>query len=49
VKKLVDRVFGGNPVPLVSMFLEEQPLSTEQIAALRHLLDEQEQRKGGKS
>ena len=49
VKKLVDRVFGGNPVPLVSMFLEEQPLNTEQIAALRQLLDEQEQRKGGNS
>ena len=49
VKKLVDRVFGGNPIPLVSMFLEEQPLSTEQIAALRQLLDEQEERKGGQS
>lgn len=49
VRKVVDRVFGGNPVPLMSMFLEDQPLSTEQIAALRQLLDEQEQRTGGKS
>ena len=45
VKKLVDRVFGGNPVPLMSMFIEERPLNKEQIAALRQLLDEQEQRK----
>lgn len=43
VRNLVERVFGGNPVPLVSMFLEEQPLSPEQIAALRKLLDEHEQ------
>lgn len=46
VRSLVERVFGGNPVPLVSMFVEEQPLNRDQIAALRKLLDEQEQRKG---
>ena len=49
VRNLVGRVFGGNPVPLVSMFLEEQPLTGEQIAALRKLLDEQERRKGNGS
>ena len=48
VRKIVDRVFGGNPVPLVSMFVEEEPLTKEQIAALRQLLDEQERKERGK-
>lgn len=47
IRNLVERVFGGNPVPLVSMFVEDEPLTKEQIAALRHLLDEQEQRGRG--
>ncbi len=46
VRNLVERVFGGNPVPLVSMFLEEQPLSVEQLQALRKLLDDQEKKQG---
>jgi len=47
IRNLVDRVFGGNPVPLVSMFVEEEPLTREQITALRQLLDEQERRERG--
>lgn len=49
IRKLVERVFGGNPVPLVSMFVEEEPLTRDQIAALRQLLDEQERKERGKS
>lgn len=49
VRNLVERVFGGNPVPLVSMFLEEKPLSVEQLQALRDLLDEQERKQGEQS
>lgn len=49
VRNLVERVFGGNPVPLVSMFLEEQPLTLDQLQALRHLLDEQERKQGDAS
>ncbi|MBX3178342.1 MAG: BlaI/MecI/CopY family transcriptional regulator [Candidatus Hydrogenedentes bacterium] len=48
VKNLVNRVFGGNPVPLMSMFVEEEALTKEQITALRQLLDEQEKKKGGR-
>lgn len=47
VKSLVNRVFGGNPVPLVSMFVEDETLTKEQITALRQLLDEQERRERG--
>lgn len=49
VRNLVDRVFAGNPVPLVSMFLEEQPLTTEQLQALRGSLDDHEQKQGDAS
>lgn len=49
VRSVVERVFGGNPVPLVSMFLEEQPMSTAQLQDLRKLLDEHEEKQGGDS
>jgi len=42
IRDLVDRVFGGNPVPLVSSLLEEKPLTPEQLDALRALLNKQE-------
>ena len=46
VRNLVDRVFGGNPVPLVSMFLEDKPVTPDQLRALRQLLDEHEKQQG---
>jgi BlaI family transcriptional regulator, penicillinase repressor len=39
LKEVLNRVFGGNPLPLVSMLLEEQALEPEQIDELRQLLD----------
>ena len=39
LRELLDRVFGGNPLPLVSMLLEEKALAPGQIAKLRRLLD----------
>lgn len=38
----MERVFGGSVVPMVASFLEETPLSEEDIAALRKTLDAQE-------
>jgi predicted transcriptional regulator len=47
VKDLLDRVFGGNPLPMVSYLLEEQPLEKSQIDELRQLIEDHS-RKGGK-
>ena len=49
VRTLVERVFGGNPVPLMSMFLEEQPMTSDQLEALRNMLDEHEKKQGEKA
>lgn len=46
LKDLLDRVFGGNPVPLVSTLLEEKSLKPNQIAELRRLLDAHAKGKG---
>ncbi len=40
LKELLDRVFGGDALPLVSTLLEEKALKPGQIAELRRLLDE---------
>jgi predicted transcriptional regulator len=47
VKDLVERVFGGNPLPIVSYLLEEQPLEEGQLDELRQLIDDHT-RKGRK-
>ncbi len=39
LRELLDRVFAGNPLPLVSMLLDEKALEPGQIAELRRLLD----------
>ena len=49
VKTLVERVFGGNPIPLMSMFLDEQPMTTDQLEALRKMLDDHEKKQGEKA
>ena len=38
-RQLVDRVFGGNPLPLMATMLEERPLTEAQLEELRTLLD----------
>ena len=46
LKELIDRVFGGDALPLVSTLLEEKALKPEQIAELRRLLDAHAEREG---
>jgi predicted transcriptional regulator len=40
VSDLLDRVFGGNPVPLVSHLLEEKRFTQPQIDELQRMIDE---------
>lgn len=50
VRKLLDRVFGGNSVSLVATLLEAQPPSAEELDEIRELLDEaRRQRAEGKT
>ena len=44
VHDMVDRFFGGNPLPLVSELLSDAALKPEEISMLRKLLHEHEQR-----
>ncbi|NUN98472.1 MAG: BlaI/MecI/CopY family transcriptional regulator [Candidatus Omnitrophica bacterium] len=40
LKDLLEGVFGGDPLPLVSCLLEEKRLEPEQVEELRRLLDD---------
>ncbi len=40
---LVDRLFGGEAMPLMQHLIEDRGLSDEDIARLREMLDEAEQ------
>jgi predicted transcriptional regulator len=48
VKDLLERVFGGNPLPIVSYLLDEKKLTKSEITDLKHLIEEHEQKGGGK-
>lgn len=43
----LQRVYHGSVGAMMKNFLQEEPLSKEEIAQLRELLDEAEQREGG--
>jgi BlaI family penicillinase repressor len=47
LKRLVDRVFGGNAVALVASLFETQPPTAAQLADIEALLREQRRRKAG--
>ncbi len=42
-RSFLDRVFGGEPAPLVAHFLRSAKLSPEDISQLRQLLDDKEE------
>ena len=42
VDELVDRLFGGQKLPLMRHLIEDQPLSDEDVRQLRELLDRME-------
>lgn len=48
VRDLLDRAFGGDPLPLVSSLIEEANLSTDQIEELRDMLAERTEKNSGK-
>jgi BlaI family transcriptional regulator, penicillinase repressor len=48
VKDLLERVFGGNPLPIVSYLLDEKKLTKSEIADLKRLIEEHEKKGGGK-
>ena len=43
VKDLIDRLFGGNPLPLMRHLIEDGSLNRDELDELRRLLDEWEQ------
>jgi predicted transcriptional regulator len=47
VKDLLERVFGGNPLPIVSYLLEEKTLTRKELTELKRLIEEHE-KKGGR-
>ena len=47
VDDLVDRLFGGETLPLVQHLIEERGLSDQDLRQLRELLDPVERRHGG--
>jgi len=49
LRDLLQRVFGGDPLPLVSSLLEETHLKKSQIEQLRRMLDEHARSGGGPS
>lgn len=48
VKNLLDRVFGGSPVALVSSLLETRPPTEQELYRLQELLDELRGKSSGK-
>ena len=42
VRDLMNRVFGGSPLPLVSALLADATLTPEEIESLRRIIDEHE-------
>ena len=47
VDDLVDRLFGGETMPLVRHLIEERGLSEQDLRQLRELLDRLDQKQGG--
>ncbi|HLJ44894.1 MAG TPA: BlaI/MecI/CopY family transcriptional regulator [Bryobacteraceae bacterium] len=47
VRDLLDRVFGGSSLRLVMQALSTHEASSEELAEIRHMLDEYEHRQGG--
>ena len=47
VDDLVDRLFGGETMPLVRHLIEERGLSDQDLRQLRELLDRLDQKQGG--
>ncbi len=47
VRDLLDRAFGGSASRLVMQALSTQKASSEELAEIRHMLDEYEHRQGG--
>jgi predicted transcriptional regulator len=43
VKDLIDRLFGGDAVPLMQHLIEDRGVSAEEISRLRRLLDQLEE------
>jgi len=43
-RSFLDRVFGGNSLPLLAHFMEQSQLTPQEIAQLRQILKEQEGR-----
>jgi predicted transcriptional regulator len=41
IRDVLDRVFGGNPLPLVSSLLEEGNLNQEQLEELQRMIERQ--------
>ena len=39
-RSFLERVYGGSPQPMLAQFVEETPLSEQDIAELRRILDE---------
>ena len=46
---LLNRAFGGNPLPLVSSLLEETNLTEDQFAELRRMIDDRSAKGGQES
>lgn len=42
-KSFLKRVYGGALMPMLAAFLEDEPLSPEQIAELKRMLDQKEE------
>jgi predicted transcriptional regulator len=45
IDDLVDRLFGGEALPLMRHLIEEQKISDEELAELRALIDRREREK----
>jgi predicted transcriptional regulator len=41
IRDVLDRVFGGNPLPLVSSLLEQGDLTREQLEELQRMIERQ--------
>ncbi len=47
VKDMIDRLFGGETLPLMQHLIEERGVNAEEISQLRRLLDRLEERNDG--
>ena len=46
LRKFLDTVFGGNPLPLLQHLLEDQDLSADDLATLRRMIDQRRKELG---